>query len=89
MLMRKKKLLQTRMQVVNPSPTAVYSGISNAMLTISKVEGFRTLWRGVSSVVIGAGPAHAVYFATYESVKHAMGGNEGGKHQHHPLAAGE
>ena len=79
---------QTRMQVVNPSPTAVYSGISNAMVTITRVEGFRALWRGLSSVVVGAGPAHAVYFATYESVKHAMGGNEGGNHEHHPLAAG-
>merc|ERR1712000_179445 len=78
-------LMKTRMQIVNPSPTAVYSGISNAMLTISRVEGFRTLWRGVSSVVLGAGPAHAVYFATYEAVKHAMGGNQAGVH--HPLAA--
>jgi Mitochondrial carrier protein len=76
------------MQVVNPSPTAAYSGISNAMFTITKVEGFRSLWRGLSSVVVGAGPAHAVYFATYETVKHAMGGNEGGSNQHHPLAAG-
>lgn len=32
-----------------------------------------------------AGPAHAVYFATYEAVKQAMGGNASG---HHPLAAG-
>ena len=31
------------------------------------------------------GPAHAVYFATYEAVKQAMGGNEGD--QHHPFAA--
>ncbi|KAK8243757.1 mitochondrial carrier domain-containing protein [Phyllosticta capitalensis] len=80
-------LLKTRMQVANPSPTAVYSGISNAMITITRLEGFRTLWRGVSSVVMGAGPAHAVYFATYEAVKHAAGGNEGGKHEHHPFAA--
>ena len=47
--------LQTRMQVVNPSPAAVYTGISNAMITISRVEGFRSLWRGLSSVVLGAG----------------------------------
>ncbi|KAF2121724.1 mitochondrial carrier domain-containing protein [Lophiotrema nucula] len=80
-------LLKTRMQIVNPSPTAIYSGISNAMVTISRVEGFRTLWRGVSSVVVGAGPAHAVYFASYEAVKHALGGNEGGHGEHHPLAA--
>lgn len=31
------------------------------------------------------GPAHAVYFATYEAVKHLMGGNQAGVH--HPLAA--
>jgi hypothetical protein len=31
------------------------------------------------------GPAHAVYFATYEAVKHIMGGNKAGVH--HPLAA--
>lgn len=35
----------------------------------------------------GLGPAHAVYFATYEAVKQAMGGNNG--IEHHPLAAGE
>ncbi|KAF2444172.1 mitochondrial carrier [Karstenula rhodostoma CBS 690.94] len=80
-------LLKTRMQVVNPSPTAVYSGISNAMVTISRVEGFRTLWRGLSSVIVGAGPAHAVYFASYEATKHALGGNEGGSEEHHPFAA--
>lgn len=33
------------------------------------------------------GPAHAVYFATYEAVKHLMGGNKAG--EHHPLAAGK
>lgn len=43
------------MQVANPSPAAVYTGISNAMITITRLEGFRTLWRGVSSVVMGAG----------------------------------
>ncbi|KAF2129947.1 asparaginyl-tRNA synthetase [Dothidotthia symphoricarpi CBS 119687] len=80
-------LLKTRMQVVNPSPTAMYTGISNAMVTISRVEGITTLWRGLSSVIMGAGPAHAVYFASYESAKHALGGNEGGSDEHHPFAA--
>jgi hypothetical protein len=37
-------------------------------------------------VLTTVGPAHAVYFATYEIVKEAMGGNE--KSAHHPLAAG-
>ncbi|OAK95217.1 asparaginyl-tRNA synthetase [Phaeosphaeriaceae sp. SRC1lsM3a] len=80
-------LLKTRIQIINPSPGAMYSGISNAMVTISRVEGFGTLWRGLSSVVMGAGPAHAVYFASYEATKHALGGNEGGSEEHHPLAA--
>lgn len=37
---------------------------------------------------LSTGPAHAVYFATYEAVKQAMGGNEGHGTDHHPLAAG-
>ena len=79
--------------------------MSHALSTISKAEGIGSLWKGISSVVLGAGtaekatmaqrhvvltqstgPAHAVYFATYEAVKHAMGGNNG--NEHHPLAAG-
>lgn len=78
-------LLKTRMQIINPSPSAIYSGISNAFQTITRVEGARSLWRGVNSVVIGAGPAHAVYFATYEVVKENMGGNSTDNHT--PLAA--
>jgi hypothetical protein len=35
--------------------------------------------------MLRTGPAHAVYFATYEAVKHLMGGNQAGVH--HPLAA--
>jgi solute carrier family 25 iron transporter 28/37 len=40
----------------------------------------------MTSVIVGAGPAHAVYFGTYEVVKEFAGGNKAdGKH--HPLAA--
>ena len=52
----------------------------------------RGCWYGKSStpklpeLISLLGPAHAVYFATYEVVKQAMGGNEGT--EHHPLAAG-
>lgn len=35
----------------------------------------------------GLGPAHAVYFGTYEIVKDLAGGNV--DDGHHPLAAGE
>ncbi|UPX19162.1 Fe(2+) transporter, variant 2 [Ascochyta rabiei] len=81
-------MLKTRMQVINPGPTATYqNSIANALVTVSRAEGFRSLWKGLSSVILGAGPAHAVYFASYEAAKHALGGNEGESHEHHPLAA--
>jgi hypothetical protein len=46
---------QTRMQVINPSPSAIYSGVTNAFTTITRIEGARSLWRGMTSVVVGAG----------------------------------
>ncbi|KAF8584021.1 mitochondrial carrier [Ramaria rubella] len=69
--------IKTRMQVFATSPAAVYSGIGNAFTRISSTEGMRALWRGVSSVIVGAGPAHAVHFGTYEAVKELAGGNQG------------
>jgi len=74
--------IKTRMQVFATSPAAVYTGIGNAFTRISSTEGARALWRGVSSVIMGAGPAHAVHFGTYEAVKELAGGNiEGGRNQ--------
>ena len=69
---------QTRMQVFATSPAAMYTGIGNAFTRISSTEGVRALWRGVSSVIVGAGPAHAVHFGTYEAVKEMTGGNREG-----------
>ena len=71
---------QTRMQVFTTSPAAMYTGIGNAFSRISATEGLRTLWRGVSSVILGAGPAHAVHFGTYEFIKELTGGNDEGSH---------
>ncbi|KAL8960398.1 MAG: hypothetical protein Q9193_002892 [Seirophora villosa] len=50
-------LLKTRLQVINPSPGGLYTGVSHALSTISKAEGVGSLWRGISSVVVGAGTA--------------------------------
>jgi hypothetical protein len=63
------------MQVFTASPAAMYTGVGNAFSRISATEGMRALWRGVSSVILGAGPAHAVHFGTYEFVKELTGGN--------------
>jgi solute carrier family 25 iron transporter 28/37 len=66
------------MQVFTASPAAIYTGMGNAITRISSTEGFRALWRGVTSVIVGAGPAHAVHFGAYEAVKELCGGNEVG-----------
>ncbi|KAG0006494.1 asparaginyl-tRNA synthetase, partial [Modicella reniformis] len=57
--------IKTRMQILQPTPQAVYSGVINAISKITTTEGAKTLWRGVNSVILGAGPAHALYFGTY------------------------
>ena len=77
---------QTRMQILSPGGVPAYTGLVQGTYRMAAGEGVLSLWRGMSSVVVGAGPAHAVYFATYEAVKHVMGGNKVGTH--HPLAAG-
>src|SRR5438045_9322143 len=78
--------MQTRMQIINPKPQAVYTGVGNAIARISTTEGVRTLWRGINSVVLGAGPAHALYFGTYEFCKDLFGANA--TQGHHPFATG-
>lgn len=70
--------VQTRMQVFTASPAGIYTGVGNAFTRISTTEGARALWRGVSSVILGAGPAHAVHFGTLEAVRELAGGNEAG-----------
>lgn len=75
---------QTRMQVFTAASSgSTYTGVVNAFSRISSTEGLRTLWRGVASVIMGAGPAHAVHFGMYEFVKDLAGGNQAG---HHPFA---
>lgn len=73
------------MQVLNPTRQAMYTGIVNAFSRIATTEGALSLWRGVNSVVIGAGPAHALYFATYEQCKEMFGGNVATE-RHHLMA---
>lgn len=77
---------QTRMQVLPSTPSAVVHTLSSSIRKIRATEGLPSLWRGVNSVILGAGPAHAVYFGTYEIVKEAAGGNRPG---HQFAATGE
>nr|CAG8552244.1 2080_t:CDS:2 [Entrophospora candida] len=66
---------------------AVYTGVLNAFSRISTTEGVHTLWRGVNSVVLGAGPSHALYFSTYEVCKDLFVADKKDP-GHHPFAAG-
>ena len=51
--------------------------------SIVQQQGLLRLYRGVTAVVIGAIPSHAVNYATYEWAKHQLGGDQPG---HHVLA---
>lgn len=64
--------VKTRMQSLACEPQIVLAqrqGIVSNLLTIMKEEGrFRPV-QGVQAMALGAGPAHALYFATYEKMK--------------------
>lgn len=57
--------------------------VYRALTQILRTEGPVGLYRGIGAMGLGAGPAHAVYFAVYELAKQKLGGNEKG---YHPLA---
>lgn len=48
-------LLQTRMQVIGPSGASAYSSLIQGTYRMAASEGVASLWRGMSSVVVGAG----------------------------------
>jgi solute carrier family 25 iron transporter 28/37 len=70
--------VKTRMQVLVPDPRANYRNVYDALTRIVRHEGMRNTVRGISAVVGGAGPAHALYFATYEQLKKQLSNKPGG-----------
>ncbi|KAI8378840.1 mitochondrial carrier domain-containing protein [Choanephora cucurbitarum] len=70
--------IKTRMQVISTTSSTVSQMLKESPVTL------RSLWKGVNSVVLGAGPAHALHFATYEFCKDKFGANS--TNGHHPLA---
>lgn len=60
-------------------------GVVQIVRDVSKSQGIFRLYRGVTAVAISAIPSHAVHFGTYETVKHALGGNKSNDDQHHPI----
>ncbi|CAI5523590.1 unnamed protein product [Closterium sp. Naga37s-1] len=68
---------QSTCSVANPASAAAQSlshspTIRNAVSSILKTEGAAGLYRGIAAMGLGAGPAHAVYFAVYEAAKESL-----------------
>lgn len=76
-------LVKTRMQMLHSAGGSAHSTVYKAFFAIMKKEGPLGLYRGIGAMGLGAGPAHAVYFAVYESLKEHLGGNRSG---YHPFA---
>eukprot|EP00276_Gloeochaete_wittrockiana_P006267 CAMPEP_0184659100 /NCGR_PEP_ID=MMETSP0308-20130426/28185_1 /TAXON_ID=38269 /ORGANISM="Gloeochaete witrockiana, Strain SAG 46.84" /LENGTH=350 /DNA_ID=CAMNT_0027098633 /DNA_START=105 /DNA_END=1154 /DNA_ORIENTATION=- len=74
--------IKTRLQALRATGS-MYESIWGSMRHIWQEEGMRRMWRGVSTMMLIAGPVHALYFATYEKAKESLGGN---KAEHNPLA---
>ncbi|EDL35948.1 mCG127635, isoform CRA_b, partial [Mus musculus] len=64
--------VKTRMQSLNPDPKARYTSIYGALKRIMHTEGFWRPLRGLNVMMMGAGPAHAMYFACYENMKRTL-----------------
>ncbi|KFP52156.1 Mitoferrin-1, partial [Cathartes aura] len=63
---------QTRMQSLQPDPKAQYRSVYEALKKIVLTEGFWRPLRGINVTMLGAGPAHAMYFACYEKMKKSL-----------------
>ncbi|XP_034728203.1 mitoferrin-1-like [Etheostoma cragini] len=64
--------VKTRMQSLQPDPNAQYKGVYQALRRIIQTEGLLRPLRGLNITMMGAGPAHALYFACYERVKRSL-----------------
>ncbi|KAI3353506.1 hypothetical protein L3Q82_020027 [Scortum barcoo] len=64
--------VKTRMQSLHPEPAARYRNVMDALRQIVRTEGLWRPIRGVNVLAVGAGPAHALYFACYEKIKFSL-----------------
>lgn len=67
--------VKTRMQSLAPSPEAAYRTIREGLSKMVNSEGLMRPLGGVNAVILGAGPAHALYFSAYEVIKKKFGSN--------------
>lgn len=60
------------MQSLQPDPAARYRNVMDALWRIMRTEGIWRPIRGLNVTAVGAGPAHALYFACYEKLKKSL-----------------
>jgi len=60
------------MQSLQPDPAARYRNVMDALRRIVATEGVWRPMRGLNATAVGAGPAHALYFASYEKLKKTL-----------------
>ncbi|XP_023019267.1 mitochondrial iron transporter mitoferrin [Leptinotarsa decemlineata] len=61
--------VKTRMQSLTTSGT---EGIGETLIRMVRHEGLLRPVRGMSAMVVGAGPSHALYFSSYEYLKNTL-----------------
>lgn len=71
------------MQSLVPDPKADYRSVADALNKIVRNEGIKNTVRGFSAMALGAGPAHALYFACYEKMKFILSDGKQGNHFAH------
>ena len=71
------------MQILIPDPRADYRSVPDALNQIIRHEGPRKTFCGITAVVAGSGPAHALYFSCYEYVKKKFSTDSGSNHLVH------
>lgn len=78
--------IKTRMQSYVALRDFASLSMLNTTRTIISTEGIPALWRGVGAVALSAGPAHALYFATYEAVRKTLAPTQRSDGDVHPGA---
>lgn len=66
----------------------VSDGVSQTLVRMMKQEGVMRPVRGMPAMIVGAGPAHAFYFSSYEYLKTTMT-NHTHSTTYHPLIHGK
>ena len=64
---------QTRMQSLAVSTETRYLTVRDGLMKMVSAEGALRPLKGMSVVVVGAGPAHALYYSAYENIRKNLG----------------